>query len=355
MEHFKRLKLTGRGPDVCTVPMVASLGKKIYYFGGLKDDYTAKLNTFYDTLYQLSIDTQEWKTLDTEGEHPPASAYGRSVGDPNRQVIWMYGGTTYSYSFADMKMYADLWCYNPNKNKWEKLSPNQPGPGGRSSHNLWLDGDKLYLFGGVSPDWRVHSDLWSLDLNTLNWELLVDDKHPNCPPPRFHAMSGSRPTSDGKLIIYNGEKIHPDRSFEALEDTWVFDLKSSAWKKLELTTETDLLPPRNFSGAELINDRLFVHGGAMSGVGAIPVEVTGAPFQQRGVSDEIWYLDCKDYIWKKCNPGGDPLPRLKRHTAVHADGKFYLFGGFDYQWYLKKNGPGQIWNKDVYEFNPSYL
>jgi hypothetical protein len=144
-----------------------------------------------------------------------------------------------------------------------------------------------------------------------------------------------------------------------LNDTWQFDLKTNKWTNVTPEDKNNIYPPRVIATSSTIGDKLYVYGGTLSGMGSVPKESCGAPFPQRPNSNEIWCFDQLQLKWSQLGIAGDPVPRLKRLNSIAVNGKMYIMAGWDFIWFgetpdakLYGTGPGQIWNKDVYCFEP---
>lgn len=352
MPKFQKLSTKGTPPSERSTPIVTTLGPYAYLFGGIKDDFAKHVNTSFDDFYRLNTETNTWEKLSPSGEKPSARGYGIAVGDTKRNQIIIFGGVNYSSDFKTMDMFNEMWAYSPADNKWTQLKPSGPVPGPRSKPTGWLVGDKWYVFGGVKPNWDALNDIWVYDIPTNTWTELIPNGAAGSPPPRHEGLGGDFASSKGTLTVYGGE-VDFDKttfSFSTARDTWEYDIATNKWR--DVTPKQDnIMPPRNFASAVTIGDYLYVHGGAMDGVGYVSRDICGAPFNQRNICDEIWRFDLINHHWTKLGPCGDPSPRLKRTNATAVNGKMYIFAGWDYQWY-KEGGPGQIWNTDTFCYEP---
>lgn len=57
----------------------------------------------------------------------------------------------------------------------------KPGPGARSFHAASAVGHCIFLYGGCSGSKRCLDDMWRLDVNTWEWELLATEHGPGEP------------------------------------------------------------------------------------------------------------------------------------------------------------------------------
>ena len=344
---WRRLETTGLGPSERSTPGVAPVLGGIYVFGGVKDDFSTFTNTFYDDLYRFDPATHHWTPLAPAGSRPPGRAFAGSVGHPARGLFLIFGGASYAPDFSDFVAYDDLWAYSVVRNTWTRLQAVNAGPEGRSRPNMWQDRDKLYVFGGITSFFSVKNDLWMYDFSTNAWTELIPDGAAGSPPPRHEALAGQRATFfTRKLIIYGGETFDFSTGFQLLSDTWELDLDTNTWTDVTPPPERNVQPPRNYGSAAVIGTSLYMQGGDTPDGSA----GCGAPFPQNP-QEELWRFESLHRTWTRLTPSGDALPRIKRTNAAAVAGKMYVFAGYDFQC-QGDVGPGQVWNLDVFSYNP---
>ncbi|XXX74667.1 kelch repeat-containing protein [Sorangium sp. So ce134] len=335
---------SGPAPTERSTPAVAAIGDAVYLFGGMKDDFSTFENTFYNDLYRFDTSLDSWELLEPAGDLPPPRVFAGAAADECSNVMLVFGGATYSPDFSDFVAYDDLWAYDADADAWIEIHAENAGPVGRSRPNVWFAGGKLYVFGGVTSAFEFMNDLWVYDLASNRWKELVPAGAPGSPRGRHEAMAGTTPIR-GKLTLYGGETMGA-AGFEMLDDTWEFDLRTRRWTEVTPRARRDITPPRNYGAAAVIGWDLYLQGGDVSGGSS----GCGAPFEQNPI-EELWRYSPVQRKWTKLSPGGDPLVRLKRHVATEVNGAMYLFSGWDFAC-DGGVGPGQLWNRDVYSFDP---
>jgi N-acetylneuraminic acid mutarotase len=366
MPTFKKLETTGVKPSKRTSSVTASIGETIYCFGGLYDNFGGKVNTFYNDLFKFNTKNHHWEELQPEGAIPAPRGTSMGLTDKENNKFYIFGGVDYPANF-DLKkinMMNDLWVYSPDTNKWEEIKQNKHRPSPRAKSRLWLANNKIYLFGGAGfshNTFKFLNDMWVYDIATNEWAEIIHQGHHNSPQARDEAYAGLSPSSEGKLTIYAGEgamNMQTHRNL-MLNDTWQFDLKTNKWTDITNKIKDHIFPPRGIGSGVTIGDKLYIHGGTYAGIGFTPLDICDAPFPQRAISNEIWCFDQVHHTWKQIGATGDGMPRIKRHAACEADGKMYILAGFDYIWFggtpeheLFGNGPGQVWNEEIYCFEP---
>lgn len=344
--EFTKVEATGPRPSERSTPAVGAIGSDVYVFGGAKDDFQTKVNTFYNDLYRFDTVESTWERLEPDGELPPERAFAAGVGDEARRRIYVFGGAHYGPMFVNFVAYDDLWAYAPDTNAWTELEAANAGPEGRSRPNMWLVGDVLYVFGGVTATFETLNDLWAFDLTANTWALLHDGEA-DAPPTRHEAQAGTYARA-GKLTLYGGERVEllQGEFFSTLEDTWELDVATRTWRDVTPAAPNDLEPPRNYGSAAMVGDSVYLHGGDVPGGSS----GCGAPFPQNP-TDEVWRLDLASNQWNKVALSGTPT-KLKRTNAAAVAGVMYIFSGYEFKCDAPTD-PGQVWNTEVYAFRPS--
>jgi N-acetylneuraminic acid mutarotase len=346
---WRRVPTSGPGPTERSAPAAAGIGGGVYVFGGARDDFSTGVATFYNDLRRLDIATSRWRVIPPAGAVPAPRAFAAAASDDVAGGrMFVFGGSTFNVAGTEFQPFGDLSVFSVATGAWTTLSvpdsSTRPHPGARSGANLWSVGDRLYLFGGIDATFATHNDLWTYDLRHGGWSLVPVVGPP--PPPRHVAQAGTVARFN-RLTIYGGEGIDPAAGFTVFGDTWQFDLVQRRW--FDATPRVgNIAPPRNYGAAAVVGPAMYLHGGDVpGGVGGC-----GAPFEQNPVA-ELWRFDLAYKVWRRLNPAGVPLARLKRHAAATVSGRMYIVSGWDFRC-DDGVGPGQIWNLDVYAFSPAH-
>ncbi|MDB6174824.1 MAG: hypothetical protein JWL59_4135 [Chthoniobacteraceae bacterium] len=330
----------GPRPSERSTPAVSAIGTQVYLFGGVFDNFSAGVDTFYNDLFKFDALKDKWVKLRPNGPIPAARAFAASAAQEESGRFFVFGGSSYGPDFSDFHAFDDLWVYSTGSNAWSQIHAINAGPSGRSRPALWLVGSKMYVFGGITDSFATLNDLWVYNLNSNAWTLLIADGAAGSPPSRHEAISGSRHRF-GKLVIYGGETLS-ENGFEILADTWEYNIACNRWDDITPAPRHNIDPSRNFAGAGILGGDLYLHGGDLPGGS----NCCGAPFPQN-VSDELWKFDLQDGNWRQVTRFRGDSPQLKRHRGVEIGSDLFLFGGYNFV-----DGIGQVWNLDVFSFRP---
>jgi hypothetical protein len=307
----------------------------------------------------------DWRLVSSGGLATPRWDHTLSADSDRKRLILAFGrdmsGTPLGDSFV-----ADR-----STGEWEPIA--SPGPSARFGHAVDVDRDrgKLYLFGGQSGD-QFFNDLWALDLESLEWELVDDGAL--APSPRY-----------GTSLVFdrgNGLIVSHGFTFEGrFDDTWRFDLDERAWT--DISPDPSTRPLRRCLHEAIWNyatSSMWLYGGCSSGFGPCPqgdlwelrdgawiarssagpaarsnpsLVLDGATgtlilcggLAESGRVNDVWQgvFANGDVAWQQIDVPGGPSPRSS-HDAVYSAGTIYLFGGMtdtgpaDDLWRLKLPG-----------------
>ncbi|OBZ71369.1 Protein ral2 [Grifola frondosa] len=126
-------------------------------------------------------------------------------------------------------------------------------------------GSKMYLYGGrLVSERRMVSDIYMFDLESFNWERLVQSPEDDIPQARyFHSAD----TWKNNLIVFGGMAIKPQsdnpEDLCVLNDVRMFDLNTKHWlPSVPIPSDSSLVPNARYAHLSSVTaDRLFVIGG----------------------------------------------------------------------------------------------
>jgi N-acetylneuraminic acid mutarotase len=213
-------------PAVVASMAYESMGGTVVLFGGF-GDAGGKLRIFADTwIYDPVAGT--WSLAEPGGTVPPARWTPALAYDPAGSRVILFGGC----DTADVSL-NDTWAYDPAANTWTELKPAGSLPPARWGHALAHDpgSAKVIMFGGCEvlfdPS-TFYNDTWAYDPAANTWTELKPAG--DVPSPR----NGPAMVCDeagGRLLLYGGQLVGPDRAVQVLTDTWAYDPGANAWSE----------------------------------------------------------------------------------------------------------------------------
>jgi hypothetical protein len=194
-------------------------------------DSTADYTMLNDTWF-LDLTSDTWTEADASGG-PSGRANHVGVVAGGRLIV--HGGDS---SRAPLGYVAndDVWALDLDSQRWEELATTN-GPSPRLFHAGATDGQTLYIYGGTGADpffTPAFGDLWALDLDSLEWEMLHDGRG-DAPDDPFWANLMFDDTED-RLLLWAG---HDAGTLGSGNQIWEFDLDAGDWGRLERGDELD--------------------------------------------------------------------------------------------------------------------
>ena len=276
--------------------------KSMIIFGG------RHLQRSLSNIYSLDFTTLTWSKIEPNGNPPPTRDSHSAVIYNNSDMI-IFGGN------GSTGKLNDLWDFNFNEKKWNKISSQGQLPCPRDGHlsslihnkymviyaglddkdevandiflfdidnNKWIEceiegnisqnkdgqscclvGDNMYLFGGQGPG----DDEYSNDLFILKFD--IDEKFVHKPKanislveisndirPKERASQSCVVYKEQFLIIIGGE----GKKKEPLDDIWIFDLKNNCYTEIEFPGN-EKIEGRFCHSCIIYGDVLALYGG----------------------------------------------------------------------------------------------
>jgi len=172
-------KLSGPLPVSRTNHASASVGKKMYIFGG-NNNNEAGMYQVLDDFSCLDTETMTWSKVVATGERPCARS-GHTLTAIGKK-LYLFGGGVWNESNGWVHKFNDLYVLDTDTMHWTK--PNCSGKVESSTFPISFSvGRYLFIFGGGSkPNHCVTNDLYILDTASYTWSSPSCDA--NRPQPR---------------------------------------------------------------------------------------------------------------------------------------------------------------------------
>ncbi len=233
-------------------------------FGGT--DGTSYLQQTW--LYDLATNSWAQQSL---GLQPPGRAGHAMAPLYGTDMVILYGG--YYVVSGTTTYLSDTWLYDRSANAWTNLGLSAPGQ--KRFHSLATIADSstqyryLVLFGGEDATAK-YSDTWLFSYDTSSssgyWQRLAISG-----PSARIGQSMATIYGTQKVVLHGGE----DGVRKGLEDVWVFDKATSAWKKrMNGTAERSfatLASSAGSSDAILFGGLSDYHYSIIAGVGNVSI------------------------------------------------------------------------------------
>ncbi|KAF9985403.1 Negative regulator of mitotic exit [Mortierella antarctica] len=171
-------------------------------------------------------------------------------------------------------------------------------------------GTDIYVFGGIVKG-SAQKDVHVIDTQSLHCQVLPVGG--NGPP----ALTGHTAVTLGQYVMYFGGKDAKGKTTDAL---YVLHTARKEWNRPLI--QTLLPPPRHSHAACVIGTVMYIIGGQLSGY-----------FLNDIASFDLKTLNGKRPAWTQLEPKSELPPARAGHCAAAYEGKVYIFGGADNQYY----------------------
>ncbi|XP_024025027.1 kelch domain-containing protein 4 [Morus notabilis] len=215
----------------------------LYIFGGEFTSPNQERFHHYKDFWMLDLKTNQWEQLNLKGCPSPRSGH-RMVLYKHKLIV--FGG--FYDTLREVRYYNDLYVFDLDQFKWQEIKP-RPGsmwPSARSGFQFFVYQDEIFLYGGyskeISPDksgsekGNVHSDMWSLDPKTWEWNKVKKSGMPPGPRAGFSVCVHKR-----RALLFGGVvdmEVEGDVMMSLfLDELYGFQFDSRRWYPLELRKE----------------------------------------------------------------------------------------------------------------------
>ncbi|KAL1363778.1 hypothetical protein HN51_011958 [Arachis hypogaea] len=197
----------------------------------------------YKDFWMFDLKTNQWEQLNLKGCPSPRSGHRMIL---YKHKIILFGG--FYDTLREVRYYNDLFVFDLDQFKWQEIKP-KPGamwPSGRSGFQLFVYQDDIFLYGGYSKEVSsdkngsekgiVHSDMWSLDPKTWEWNKVKKSGMPPGPRAGFSMCVHKR-----RALLFGGVvdmEVEGDVMMSLfMNELYGFQLDTNRWYPIELRKE----------------------------------------------------------------------------------------------------------------------
>ncbi|XP_030494087.2 uncharacterized protein LOC115709952 [Cannabis sativa] len=215
----------------------------LYIFGGEFTSPNQERFHHYKDFWMLDLKTNQWEQLNLKGCPSPRSGHRMVL---YKHKIIVFGG--FYDTLREVRYFNDLYVFDLDQFKWQEIKP-KPGamwPSARSAFQFSVFQDEIFLYGGYSKELssdksssekgNVHSDMWSLDPRTWEWNKVKKIGMPPGPRAGFSMCVHKR-----RAVLFGGVvdmEVEGDVMMSLfLNELYGFQLDNRRWYPLELRKE----------------------------------------------------------------------------------------------------------------------
>ncbi|GLU18494.1 hypothetical protein SLE2022_347910 [Rubroshorea leprosula] len=215
----------------------------LYIFGGEFTSPNQERFHHYKDFWMLDLKTNQWEQLNLKGCPSPRSGHRMVL---YKHKIIVFGG--FYDTLREVRYYNDLYVFDLDQFKWQEIKPKLGAmwPSARSGFQFFVYQDQIFLYGGYSKEVSsdkngsekgiVHSDMWSLDPRTWEWNKVKKNGMPPGPRAGFSLCVHKK-----RALLFGGVvdmEMEGDVMMSLfLNELYGFQLDNYRWYPLELRKE----------------------------------------------------------------------------------------------------------------------
>jgi N-acetylneuraminic acid mutarotase len=173
-------------------------------------------------MFAFNTQTNHWRRIDAL-ESKPIGRYGHSAVVYNN-TAFIFGGFD-----SDGFVSNDLLTFDLIQCKWlPKITKTQQWPIPRYHHTVTLFGHLMFVFGGLDTSFTALNDLCCFDLDAISangdrqcWKIEVDGISPLARFGHCSYLNGDR------IYVFGG--LNSSHSSFSLEESWVYSISEQCW------------------------------------------------------------------------------------------------------------------------------
>lgn len=319
----------------------------LFYWGGFYEcfDVNAGCDHFYyDDLYHYDLEGNKWILINAtsvNGQFPEKRAFFGANHWEAGQVVVIFGGIRYNVDLSSFVPFGDIWFYSVEDKEWAAVQPLNQGPGIRIAPNVAIEGNNMYVFGGLNAGFTVLNDVWRFNLVTRKWTELIPNGAAGSPGPAY--LASFRLNPETRSIILMGGNIPVAASGAQTNETWSYSIRQNKWTQL-----ASLARGRIHNAAEVYNGKFVTAFGDLQNIPGENGCRTPEASAGQAPTDEVRSLNLNNNKWSLVNVRGGPGP-LKRVMSTRVGNRMYVTGGYNYQCPDGPTNPGfPTWNNNLY-------
>lgn len=328
-------KTAGEVPAARGAGKWVAVGNQLILFGGFKEcfDKTKCDHTYYEDLHVFDTTTNKWEKRTPKGGMPGKRAFLGASAYPKKKTALFFAGTFYRADVTTVKpydteetirVYDDLWEYDPATNTFTPRKFANAGPGKRLGAEIIVKDDTMYSLGGYDDTFKAHNDLWAYNLNTNTWKQLRKDDDPASPSKRY-IFRFELSESGEDVYIFGGnyrEKLTTQRN-----DLWKYNFAADKFTEI-ISEKATNVSGRTHGAAAPFGDQFLIALGDIHDGGCL----TDQASEHQNPTNEVWSIatGSAGAKWQRVNIGDGPPP-LKRVFYAKVGDKLYVTHGFNYK------------------------
>lgn len=237
-DQWVLVQTSGLRPSARYKHAAAVVGENLYVVGG------SRHGRYLSDIQVLDLRNLKWSTIEISPEAAFPAAAGHSLVKWENQLLVVAG---HSKESSDD---VTVWSIDPETHKCSIVKTHGKVPTARGGQSVTLVGSSLIMFGGEDRKRRLLNDLHVLDLETMTWDIVA----PKTASPSARFDHTAELYADQYLLLFGGSSHST-----CFSDLYILDLHTMDWSQPE--TQGAVVSPRGGHASAAVNENWYIVGG----------------------------------------------------------------------------------------------
>ncbi|XP_071832428.1 kelch domain-containing protein 3-like isoform X2 [Apostichopus japonicus] len=165
---WNHIRATGDIPSGTDGHSACEIGNAMYLFGGFVDP----LQIYSNMVFMLDLRNNNWRLLQRKSEVVPHWRDFHTATAVGPQMV-VFGGRSDQSGrwYTEQEFYCNkVWIFDTRNQQWTHPECSGEPPKGRRSHSAFVHKGSMYVFGGFNRVENTHfNDIYKLDLSSFEW------------------------------------------------------------------------------------------------------------------------------------------------------------------------------------------
>lgn len=173
---WSHISATGDIPSGTDGHSACIIDNAMYLFGGFVDPvfsfHYKQLQIYSNMVFMLDVRNNNWRLLERRSEEVPHWRDFHTATAIGPQMV-VFGGRSDQSGrwYTEQEFYCNkVWIFDTRNQQWTQPACTGEAPTGRRSHSAFVYKGSMFVFGGYNRVTNQHfNDLYKLDLSTFEW------------------------------------------------------------------------------------------------------------------------------------------------------------------------------------------
>lgn len=267
--------------------------------------------------------------------------FGHTVNADRRGYLWIFAG--YSISNGALN---DIRQFDTKNHTWMQVTVDGSDskiPTGRYFHAADITKQSIFVYGGISNDFKVLNDFWMFNIHEQKWSEVEVTSKESPGALAGHTMTIVKVDESERIFIIGGYKNvtkSPENSTESdstelplishpnHQIVWEFDFEEKSWQKLNTTGSGPSLIYGHSTSYHSLSHVLYIYGGYQFNNGS--TQMSNRLYSLRKSSNGTWTWNFLP-VFNELNRAEENLPRARfLHSSIAFQNFMLIYSGMKY-------------------------